>query len=98
MTIDTAYKNNLANKLAHRISAAVQNGELPGTEITPACNMVLAAIETMATEEDVLAFFDKLSACWPFFNEIIEAQDRQEQTIDRITDQFLARGGGVTTS
>lgn len=72
-------KDQLGYTLTKRLSQAIRDNDIYVEEVDTASNMILTVVDTMNTQEEVVAFLQKLASAWPFLNELSLQHIFQEQ-------------------
>ena len=88
---DTNHKNKVGVALTKRIGEAVINGEMAGTEMPVACRYILAVIDTIKTNEDLIDFLAKLALRWPCFNIVLQEEQKFIATVQTVEQKFASR-------
>lgn len=68
--LDETLKNRIGMRLVNRLGLAIEKREIEAVEVEEVYEMIMPAIDSLSTYEQVVAFFQKLSTAWPFFSEI----------------------------
>jgi hypothetical protein len=90
-TFDENYKNKMTLTLTVRIGKALKSGELDENELCEVCSYVSVAMDTIKSVEEVTDFLTKISARWPFFQEVLNEQKKTDNTIAQIDTMFGSR-------
>ena len=94
---DENYKNKMTLSLTIRIGKALKSGELGENELCEVCSYVSVAMDTIKSIEEVTDFLTKMSARWPFFQEILDEQKKMDKTITQIDTMFVSRQAPVVS-
>jgi len=86
---DENYKNKMTLSLTVRIGRAIKSGELDDNELCEVCSYVAVAMDTIKSIEEVADFLTKMSARWPFFQEVLNEHKKMDNTIAQIDKMFV---------
>ena len=70
--VDSALRNAIGKRLVNRLGVAIERHEIEAENITAVSEMIIPVLETMQSSDELVAFFQKLSLAWPFFEDVIE--------------------------
>jgi hypothetical protein len=88
IVFDDNYKNQICCRITVRIGEAVKNNELSEDELPEVCTYVLVAFEDMKTYEDLNDLLFKLTARWPFFEDVTADESKLNSTVSSIENMF----------
>jgi hypothetical protein len=91
VTFDDNYRNQITISLTVRIGRAINSGELDDDEICEVCSYVTVALDTIKSKEEMTDFLIKMSARWPLFQEILDEENKRNNTLSQIDDMLLNR-------
>ncbi len=90
LTVDE--KNTLGMQLTHAIGKAMIDGFLPTNEKQQEVSEnVLAMMDNIQTREDMEDAMKELTEKWPFFKDMTEKKERNQETIEQIQQSFQNR-------
>lgn len=77
--------------LTVRIGKALKSGELDENELCEVCSYVEVAMDSIKSTEEATDFLTKMSARWPFFQEVLNEQKKMDNTLTQIDKMFVSR-------
>jgi hypothetical protein len=85
-------KNTLGMQLTHAIGKAMVDGLLPTDEKQrEVSDDVLTMIDNIQTDEDQKEALTELAEKWPFFKDMSEKTEKQQDAIQQIQESFQNR-------
>ncbi len=77
------------------IGKALKSGDLDENELCEVCSYVSVALDTIQSTEELIDFLTKMSARWPFFQEVLDEQKKMDNTVTQIDKMFVSREAPV---
>lgn len=88
---DGNHKNKVGVAITRRMGEAVIKGELEGDQMPVVCRYVLAVIDTIKTNEELITFLSKLSLRWSCFQAVLTSEIEYIKTVESVEQKFSAR-------
>lgn len=103
MDLDADHKNKIGSYLTRVLAQALKDGEISEEGASDAASKLLATVDTLRNQEELVAFLTQLSNRWPIFSNylVIERSKLKEQTEEKnieVIEEALKTAGHVTAS
>lgn len=93
------HKNDLEKRIVETVITSLEKNSLEESQLAEIADFVLGRIDTIQTQEELIAFLNELSFKWPLFSNLslIEKGDVKDKVEDEVAEgvETLAQTGKI---